>query len=230
MLIIGDARWPETAKKNLSRYGDFIPFATKNIVYDAISGHPDIFFCQHKDTLVVAPNLPEKYFRLLQEHHIPFITGKLPVGGTYPQTAAYNALVTNKYLIHNPKITDPVIREKFSTKKLIAVKQGYVRCNLFALDDDIFITSDKDIEKALRKENLEVHYFSPEGIRLSGYPNGFIGGCLGQYKKTVFIAGAIKGYPEGRNVAALLKNLGYTIKELYNGPWQDGGGILFLEK
>ncbi len=228
MLIFVDGRWPATIRKNLSQYGTCVPFATKNIVYDAIAGHPDIFFCQQDNNLVVAPNLPEKYFKRLHEHQINFIKGKLPVGNKYPATALYNAVVTQKYLIHNPQITDPVLQKTFSEKETIPVKQGYVRCNLLPLHEDVFITSDKGIEKALLDRGLEVHYFSPKGIRLPGYPHGFLGGCLGIHNRTVFVAGSMSHFAEGPKLAGWLQQRGYETVELYNGIWQDGGGIFFM--
>jgi hypothetical protein len=51
MLIIADARLPERVLKNLERYGEVLPFASQGIVYDSISGHPDIFLCQTPNAL-----------------------------------------------------------------------------------------------------------------------------------------------------------------------------------
>ena len=61
MFIIADNRIPPQAKEKLSEYGEIINFSTKGITYEAISGHPDIFFCQVNNKLIVAPNLPDLY-------------------------------------------------------------------------------------------------------------------------------------------------------------------------
>ena len=228
MLVFGDARLPETAKQKLRGVGTFVPFMTHHIVYDAISGHPDIFFCQQQDTLVVAPNLPEKYFERLHGLGIKVTVGQNQVGNKYPETAGYNAVVTDKFFVHNPEITDPVLRNTFSDKKKIAVKQGYVRCNLLSLREDIFLTSDRGIEKVLRKEGLETHYFSPQGILLPGFQHGFLGGCLGIWENKIFITGSLSHYPEGEKLNQLLRKWGYGTVELYDGPLVDGGGLFFI--
>ncbi len=66
MIIIADNRIPQLAKKKLEAYGDIVLLETKGITYDAISNHPDIFFCKINDVLIIAPNLPKRYKKMLQ--------------------------------------------------------------------------------------------------------------------------------------------------------------------
>ena len=68
MLIFVDEKIPPKACEKLAEYGEVIKFKTNEIVYEAISGHPDIFFSQMENQLVVAPNLPPFYFQKLKEH------------------------------------------------------------------------------------------------------------------------------------------------------------------
>ena len=228
MLIFGDARLPVAARQKLSSFGIFVPFATSGITYDAISGHPDIFFCQNNRQLVVASNLPEHYLALLESHRISFVKSSFPAGKAYPETAVFNAVVTGKFLIHNPKYTDPVIKEVFADREIIQVKQGYTRCNLLALNENLFITSDKGIYETLKKHSLEVHYFSPEGILLPGFSHGFLGGCLGISENRIFITGSLSSFPEGEKLKRLLNRWRYKIVELYDGPLFDGGSLFFF--
>ncbi len=78
-------------------------------------------------------------------------------------------------------------------RKIIKVRQGYIRCNTLALDDNTFITSDRGIEKALLKEGMLTFFLNPCNITLKGYKNGFIGGCGGvknmKGKTTLFLNG-----------------------------------------
>jgi len=111
MLILCDSKMPEEAKSKLSAYGEVVEFATEGITYKAISGHPDIFFCPSPAGLVVAPNLPEKYFKILKQKGVKYMTGLSPVGQKYPESARYNAMFAGKLLIHNPDISDPSIQE-----------------------------------------------------------------------------------------------------------------------
>ncbi len=228
MLIIGDARIPAQAIDNLSAYGKFIPFHTENLVYEAISGHPDLFFCKIDDRWVMAPNTPENYKKQLIKKEIPFCEGENSVGEIYPQTAFYNAVVTEKYLIHNRKVTDPIIKQKAIGKTAIHVNQAYTRCSLLPLSQDRFITSDEGIYQTLLKTGVEIYYFSPKGILLPGFRNGFLGGCCGIFENRIFIIGQLSFYPEGEKLRRVLQHCNYEIIELYTGPLFDGGSLLFL--
>lgn len=162
MLIIVDHKISSGAKKKLSRFGELMALRTEGITYPAISGHPDIFFCQSPDHLFVAPNIPEKYFDILDSHQVKYTKGEKPVGSEYPASARYNAVITDKYMIHNIRHTDAVIRDSvpfnrdgvpvacLSILKCIQVEQGYTRCNLLPLRDGHFITSDRGIYRDLK--------------------------------------------------------------------------------
>ena len=69
---------------------------------------------------------------------------------------------------------------------------------------------------------------SPHGILLEGFPHGFFGGCCGIWKDKVFINGSLDHFPEGEKVRQYLKDLGYEVVELYDGPLTDAGSILFV--
>ncbi|MCD4745036.1 MAG: hypothetical protein K8R58_01920 [Bacteroidales bacterium] len=228
MLIIIDKKIPEQAKENLSKYGDVLELSTKNITYDAISGHPDIFFCKINNRLIVAPNLPDNYLSILKKNHIKFIKGEKPVKSKYPETAYYNAVVTNKFIIHHFDITDPVILDNTGHLKKLYVSQGYSRCNLLALKNQHFITSDKGIFKILSEFGFQLIYVSPKNIVLPGFNNGFFGGACGVFKDKVFIIGNLKFFPAGEDVRNFLHKLDYKIIELYDGPLFDGGSILLV--
>jgi hypothetical protein len=148
----------------------------------------------------------------------------------YPASIHYNAAVSNHYLIHRLEYTDPVILENCHTLKKIPVKQGYTRCNLLLLKDDHYITSDPGIHRNLERAGLEGILVSPEGIKLPGFPNGFIGGTAGIFNDTVYFIGSLSKFPEGDSVRTFLEKLDYRIVELYEGPLLDGGGILFNEE
>ncbi len=228
MLIIIDSKSPEQSKEKLKKYGDLIEFYSSNITYKAISGHPDVFFCQTNNILIIAPNTPEKFQQLLLSKGINFIKGESCVGKKYPESAIYNALITDNFLIHNTQITDKVIFENTKELKIIPVKQGYTKCNLLALDNNTFITSDIGIFITLKKNDFNVLYVIPENLILQGFTNGFFGGTCGIVDKTVFINGNLDFFPDGRKVRKFLKGLKYKIVELYNGPLIDGGSILFI--
>jgi hypothetical protein len=229
MLIVIDKRIPEKAKKHLSNFGTLVEFSTHNISYSAISGHPDIFLCQTPDSLICAPNLSEKYLSLFNKNGIAFKTGLNPVGSSFPETSFYNCLANENYLFHKQGHTDKHLLEQCKNLKFIALPQAYTRCGLFEISANVFITSDKGIEKALKKNDIKVHYFSPKEIILPEMPHGFIGGALGQYNKKIFVLGNPDFHTWGDRFRVLIKQEGLELISLYEGPFFDGGGIFFLK-
>ena len=229
MLIIVDKRAPKLALEKLEEYGELLLFESSDSTYSAISGHPDIFFCQLPDnSLIVAPNAPKEFLKVLKNRNLPFKFGKNRVGEKYPKSAHYNAVVNSNFLIHNLQITDSEIINSCQEKKLINVRQGYVRCNLIPLPDGSFICSDMGIYKELKKQNLELLYVNPNGIELPGFPNGFIGGTMGFNNGKLFILGSLKYFPEGKKIEKFLEKKSIEIVELYDGPLFDGGSIFFI--
>jgi len=217
-MIIADKKLDKSIIAKLTQIDDIFLLSTQGITYEAISGHPDVFFCQVDGCLISAPNLPP----------LPFATqtGKMQVGRSYPASAVYNAVVTHKYLIHNLRITDKVIVEKTHNKIKIDVNQGYTRCNLLVLNDELFITSDKGIEAELRKHNLVTLYFNPSAIVLPGYNHGFFGGCCGIISNTVLFTGSLQFHTGGNELKKRIKEQGFEVLELLDAPLYDGGSII----
>ncbi|NQT78040.1 MAG: hypothetical protein HQ565_10020, partial [Bacteroidetes bacterium] len=179
MLIIVDKKIPQDAKKLLSHYGELLELQTSGITYEAISGHPDIFFHQINGKLLIAPNLPEAYKEILSRNGLEFVVGEQAVGKKYPASATYNAVSTGSHLIHNFRHTDAAITAMGEDADLIHVDQGYTRCNLIPINDHHFITSDHGIQRVLEGFEKECLYVDPKGIILEGFKHGFFGGCCG---------------------------------------------------
>jgi hypothetical protein len=228
MPILIDGRMPLAAKEKLREFGEIIEFATEGITYEAISGHPDIFFCPTPNGLVVAPNLPEKYFLLLKKYSIKYTIGNSQVGKTYPDSAWYNSLVTNNLFIHNPTISDLAIQDANKMLQAIKVKQGYVRCNLLALPNERFITSDKGIEKTLKQQNFEVLFVDSACVKLPGYDHGFFGGICGINEMVLFVNGSLSYFKEEKIIRNFIAKANIRIVELFDGQPVDVGTILFL--
>jgi hypothetical protein len=228
MLIIVDKKIPDQAKEKLSYYGEILELETNGITYEAISGHPDIFFFKAGIKLIAAPNTPGEFLEKIMQHEVPLLKGLKPVGANFPATASYNAVCNEKYLIHNFRITDIKILSEYISASKISVHQGYCRCNLLSLRNNCFITSDKGIQYILERNKIKSHYVSPESIILPGYKHGFFGGTCGIAEDKIFFLGNLRFYRDGRRVKKILSNLDYDIIELYNGPLYDGGSITFI--
>jgi len=229
MKIIYNKNIPKEAQKRLERFGNVLYFETKGITYPAISNHPDVFMCLIVNELIIAPNTPNEFKNLFTNNNIKFTEGGKIIGNNYPKTAGYNAVVTDNYLIHNLKITDPKILELCADKQAVHVNQAYARCNLLPLKDDSFITSDKGIYNTLISKKINVLLVKPQDIILTGFDYGFFGGACGVYKNTVFIVGSLNKYNDGEKVRAFLINMGYEIIELYDGPLFDCGSLVIVD-
>lgn len=228
MLVIADSRMPDSAKKILSEIAEPLWIEPQPTVYESISAHPDIFFCNTKAGLVVAPELPTNYLEKIRKNNITLIKGSTAVGSKHPQTAIYNAVASRNFLIHNLKHTAPEIRNQYSEKQQIYVSQAYTRCNLISLTDQDFITSDIGIYKTLKILNKEVLLINPKQIELLGHQHGFFGGCCGIFEKQLIICGHTDFLTEKNALHVFVEKAGFSIKSLYNGKLLDVGSMLFV--
>ena len=228
MLIIVDKKIPDEAKSNLRLYGELLEFETTGIVYDAISGHPDIFITKAIDTWIIASNTPDFIKEALENHNIKVVEGEEPVGEKYPKSSIYNVVCTSTHLIHNFRNTDSIITRTCEDLDLIHVDQGYTRCNLIPLSDDAFISSDKGISKVLDRYGIENIFVDPKGIDLPGFSSGFFGGCCGIFDQKLFVIGKIDHLAKATELREFITSKNIEIIELYDGNLFDGGSILFL--
>lgn len=225
-LIIADSRMPEKAKNNLESFGKVLWLEPQQIVYESIAAHPDIFFFQNDNTLIIAPNAPERWMNYLQKMQVDFEIGEKKLGAKHPETVFYNAVKSGKHLIHNLKFSDSSILNYFEKENQINVNQAYTRCNLIPLDENHFITSDLGIEKILLKHNFDVLFIDPRQVSLSNQNNGFFPGCCGLIDHTLLVCGSTKNLREKQQLDFFLKKNDVTLVELYDGPLVDVGSIL----
>jgi hypothetical protein len=230
MLIIVDAKIPAMAKEALSAMGQLLELATHGIVYPAISGHPDVFFCRVGQELVVAPNLPNDYHKKLLENGIKTVIGKSPLGSQYPATAHYNAVVTHEYLIHHPAITDEIIKNLCINKKVVAVKQGYTRCNLMMVGEEHALISDPGIGQALEPLGIKTLFVDPRSVQLPGFDHGFFGGCCGIWQDTLYVLAGRDTFAQSAEIEMFVAAARYKIHWLTNAMPFDGGGIFFIDE
>lgn len=224
--IIADSRMPEEAKKNLKKLGNVIFINPTSVTYNSISSHPDIFFFQKDDALIYAPNAPKRIIKELKKRKIKLIEGKKEVGKKYPETVPYNAVGIGNLLIHNLNHTDETILSSYENH--INVNQGYTRCNLLALNENAFITSDVAVGTRLATSvHYSVLYIDPKQIKLEGQKNGFFPGCCGVWKNNLIVCGSTKNLKEKAELDKFLKENNFNLIELYDGDLIDVGSVFF---
>jgi hypothetical protein len=146
----------------------------------------------------------------------------------YPLSAIFNAVVTPKHLIHRTDITHISIKTRCAHKTPIHVNQAYTRCNLVTAGEDLWITSDRGIERALKSHGKAPLFIDPCQVILEGFPHGFFGGCCGIAGSTLLVNGSLKHLAEAPALRKTTEASGYSILELSNTPLTDVGGIFVL--
>lgn len=233
MYCIIDFRAPGSVKNELRKNFIVFELRTTNIVYEAISGHPDIFIAQIKNKNILAPNSPDDLVNFFKKNNLPFEFGYEKLGGAYPGSAKYNISCGDKVLICNAKICDKKILEMAESLelKIIDVKQGYVRCNAIHLNNDKFIISDKGIQKSLEKNNIEFIYVDSLDVYLPGVKHGFFPGCCGIFDDVFYIAGKKIDFYENKNMIINFIKASRLRAHVFDCDYYyDIGGILFVNK
>ena len=218
VTIIASSMMPAETKETLSKMGSVTWLEPSDLAYPSISSHPDIFFfCKderHCESVICAPDNS--------------------IGNKYPDTCRFNAVGVGNILIHNLKYTDKKILDLYrnlSTKSVqINVNQGYTRCNLLALNETNYITSDLGIKRVLEEHNFNVFYVDPHQITLPGQKYGFFPGCCGLVDDNLVVCGSISRLKECKELRKFVRRNGMKIIELYNGELIDVGSIFFVRQ
>lgn len=229
MFAIVDARAPQKAIDKLLNYvSDILLFNSKNITYNSISGHPDIFIYQDTNELIIAPNSPKILFDFFHSQNIRYKMGTTPIGTTSSDSVLYNCLSSEKYFFHKRNHTDERIIQAVKNKTKVFLPQAYTRCSMINIDANNYVTSDKGIEKILINKGFNTFYFSPDKIQIQDHKNGFIGGTSGMYNDKIFFLGNILFHNDGEQLQKFLNNLNVEIVNLNDDYLYDGGSIIFV--
>lgn len=229
-IVLIDSRIPRPIIQRVETIAQPFLLEPQQGVYEAISAHPDIFFCQMGDLLIHSPAMNSSLIDKLKEKGIALMPGvKFPTA-EYPNSVPYNAVITSKYLIHQLKATDPLILSmaKKLNLQFISVKQGYTRCSLFPLNNDHFITSDEGTSRIMKKMGFEVFYYPPHDILLPGFSHGFIGGCAGIWGNTIYFTGTPQNETIRQQMESFIEKEGMKAEYLSEKKLLDAGSLLFL--
>lgn len=226
ILIIASSRMPSPAKPKLAGYGQVLWLDPVSFVYPSIAAHPDVFFFQYADNqLVFAPNTPKEWVAKLHRAGLKLMRGMSPLGFAHPETVRYNACGTENLLVHNLRFTDKRILELYEGKTQINVNQAYTRCNLLALNENAFITSDEGIFRTLTDRHFDVLFIDPHQIHLEGHDYGFFPGCCGLLEDKLLVCGNTESLKEKAELDDFLRKYRYQLVTLYDGELTDLGGM-----
>lgn len=230
-IAIIDGRACSEMIENLKKYGlEVIKTCRCEELYDAISYHPDIVIHPvNYNTVVVAPNVYDYYKEILTFYGLKVIKGEKKLSRNYPENIAYNVARISRYAVHNTKYTDEKLKYYLTKEGInfINVNQGYTKCSLAILGENIGITSDPSIYKMLKNYNMDVLLIKEGFIQLPGLDYGFIGGATGMMSNDeLLISGTLEYHPSLNEIHSFLEK--YSIKPIYlsNDKIIDIGSII----
>lgn len=233
MYSFVDYRITDLELSNLKKQGlKPIKVPQSKLLYDAIDGHVDMqlnILDKKSKTIIVHKDIEKVFLKELKKHSINFIFSSNSLNSKYPNDIILNALITDKFIMHNIKYTDKNLLENCSTKKILNVSQGYTNCSVLNIYNKAFITSDKVIYNTLKDENYDVLLLPPGDILLEGFDYGFIGGTGGMIgdNKIAFF-GNLNCYKYGNEIISFLKKHNITPIYLSDSKLVDRGSILTL--
>lgn len=149
----------------------------------------------------------------------------------YPHDASLCALAAGNIVFHNLKCTDALIRASNVFSGFVHVNQGYAKCAVCLVDEKSAITSDKGIGNAMKSQGFEVLQISPDGIELSGFRSGFIGGSAFKTApgKLAF-TGTLDNLPDKARIEQFLFSHKVTPIYLSDKPLFDIGSVILISE
>jgi len=195
----------------------------------SVSRHADIQIFCYNDNSICVPKKLYPHYSVLEKLGINIEVGDEEPKGKYPSDCLYNGAVINKDIIiykEHASVIDKIAKK--NNYNMLFVKQGYVKCNLVVFSK-YFITSDKGIYNKLTEKKYEGLLIEEGFINLNGHKHGFIGGCSGIFKDTIYFTGKLNTHIDGNRIKEFIKSKNYNIVELTNGLLTDVGSIIILK-
>ncbi len=198
-----------------------------------IGNHPDIHASILNTHVIVSPQLYDFLLSLprgqiyIKQYSI--IKGHLNPSPVYPGDVLYNVFCHDKHVFS--KKVDQTIEAFMETHTFekVGVKQGYVKCNTFCINDECVITEDENLNKIYSQYFSNPILIQKGYIKLSGYDYGFIGGATGKRNQTLIFNGALSYHPQGDRIKSLMNDYHLSYIELSQTPLEDCGSILYVK-
>lgn len=155
------------------------------------------------------------------------------VGKNYPENILLNFLFIND-ILYGKLSSIPQELDDYCEKnniKRVNINQGYARCSSLVLNNSAVITADVTIEKALKKDGVEVLRISQGDILLEGFNYGFIGGASTVIDNNVIFFGNVEKHKNYSEIEKFILDRKMKIKILCkNMPFTDIGGAVQAEQ
>lgn len=232
-LVIIDGRINEEIENNLKKLGlKIIKTIRCEEVDESISFHPDIVIHPiNHNTLMIAPNVFDYYADELDGLGIKLIKGEKFLDRKYPEDIAYNVARLSGVAIHNFKYTDEKLKYYLKKENLefVNINQGYTKCSLAIIGEDIGITSDISMHIKLTSIGFNILLVQPGHILLEGKKYGFIGGTNGTLDSDkLMFSGTLDEHPNKDRILKFIEKNNKNIIYLSRKEIVDIGTIISL--
>lgn len=232
-LVIIDGRIDEEIENNLKKLGlKIIKTIRCEEVDESISFHPDIVIHPiNYNTLIIAPNVFDYYADELDGLGIKLIKGEKFLDRKYPEDIAYNVARLSGVAIHNFKYTDEKLKYYLEKENLdfVNINQGYSKCSLAIIGEDIGITSDVSMHIKLTSIGFNILLVQPGHILLEGQKYGFIGGTNGTLDSDkLMFSGTLDEHPNKDRILKFIEKNNKKIIYLSRKEIVDIGTIISL--
>jgi len=198
-----------------------------------VSSHGDMLLCIIDDTVFCYNDYyydnVETFVEIeKQGKKIKFVSKEC--SSKYPNDIALNVLIMGKTIFCNTENTAPEITEYALQNgyEVINVKQGYSACSTLVIDEDLAITGDIGMKKAIESASKKAFLVDNSKIILHGYNCGFIGGAGAMIDKKLYFFGPtsfFENYPEIMDFFAIE---GIEIISIIPDQVYDFGGIKLI--
>ena len=167
----------------------------------AVASHPDMLMFKCEDEIITSAEYCDEaayVFSDIREYcptvRISFTNDAFEP--EYPRDAIFNALVcADKVYCRTASISPSVLEyAKKAELEAIDVKQGYPACTVLSLSDEVCITADAGMARALEERGVRVYRIENGDITLPPYEYGFIGGAAGVYRGVAYFLGNIDSH------------------------------------
>lgn len=236
-VIIG-AKYAHLLAQPLKKWGIKPLFVPDNPNIDVrLSGHADLSILHAGgEKLWLSPYLQESGLAArLAEYGAALHYADIAQSAEYPHDAQLNIAALDSVFIYNPKVSyAPAVEHLTGTQKMlsVAVRQGYARCSVLAVDERSIVTQDAGIARAAWNAGLDVLVISAGHVALDGFEYGFLGGAgFKLTADTMAFTGLLDMHPEKPRILAFLTERGINTVYLTDLPVFDiGSAIPITEK
>ena len=237
-VAVVDCRISERCERALTLRGfNVIKMPPSKRLGAAVRSHPDmLFFHNGCDIITSADYCDEAAYvfsdlrELCPSTRITFADECFEA--EYPHDAIFNALVCGECIYCRVESVSPAVLRlaKESGLRAVPVRQGYPACTVLKLSDEVCVTADAGMARALRENGVTVYLIENGDISLPPHEYGFIGGAAGVHGGVAYFLGDLDSHRSAEVIKEACAAARVAPVSLSDEPLADLGRIVFIDQ